>query len=638
MPTSKLFQLLLLLIFSALTVLSFQQEKQNLDKQNKNLLKSYVAEISKQEQWQGKGAELYALMKPEVDFQFFQYIDATDSNNNYTRGTLQATAPSLLASVFSSNIAETHVLAAGRLQVKLSNQPLLIQASNHFQQQLIIIWGSFLLISLSYAWLTRRQKSNLSYIANKIEDLANLSFDAIKLSRLKSDYRVIATSLEKSQQTLKLKINQLQEDNDKLSKTAFQDPVTGFGTRARFTEKLDEICKPNQDEVGNLFIIKATELGTINQMVGREGGDDYLSRIANELRTAFKDCSQALFYRISTADFAVVLPNINLKQSTQIASQIKTGFNEYQQQVGTASIAHIGLVPYSQDTDAVSLMTLADTAVSIAQTLGPNSYHVQEKLTGDELFGESRWKVAISDLIRRKAVKFYVQPIRPCRNDVESYRELLSRFYNNEGKLFPTTTVIAMAERHGMSEEIDKLIVLNAIQILLQSPSISGLIGINISAASATKKPFVTWLKNMLIQQRHIAARLVFEVNESGMQSNLSATYHFINELHSVGSRVSIERFGLGFTSFKFFKEVRPDFIKLDHSYTQGISSDPQNRFFVKMIIDIARKLAIRVIATGVENQEDKLIMEQMLIDGLQGFYIAKPTALLLDDKAKNSA
>ncbi|WP_108946427.1 EAL domain-containing protein [Shewanella halifaxensis] len=638
MPTSKLFQLLLLLIFTAITLLSFQQEKQNLSLQNNDLLESYINKISEQENWQGEGKALYALMKPQVDFQFFQYIDSNDSNNNYTHGSLGSAPTSLLTSLFASNIAETHVLAAGRLQVKLSNKTLLKQTTSEFQLQLLIIWASFFIISLSYTMLTLRQKSNQRYIAAKIEDLGNLSFDAIKLSRLKSDYRVIATALEQSQKTLKSKINQLEQDNEQLSKTAFQDPITGFGTRARFTEKLNEICQPNQDEVGHLFIIKATELGTINQMVGREGGDDYLARIANELRTAFKSMSQAQFYRISTADFAVVLPNCNIKQSAQIASHIKTGFNEYQQHIGTASIAHIGLVPYSQQNDAVSLMTLADTAVSIAQTLGPNSYHIQEKLTGDELFGESRWKVAINELIRRKAVKFFVQPIRPCRNDVESYRELLSRFYNSEGKLFPTTTVIAMAERHGMSEEIDKLIVLNAIHTLMQSSSITGLIGINISAASATKKPFVSWLKNVLVQQRHIAARLVFEVNESGMQSNLSATYHFINQVHSVGARVSIERFGLGFTSFKFFKEVRPDFIKLDHSYTQGISSDPQNRFFVKMIIDIARKLAIRVIATGVENQEDKLIMEQMLIDGLQGFYIAKPTPLLLEEKSQHSA
>ncbi|MEZ9596347.1 EAL domain-containing protein [Shewanella sp. 10N.261.52.F9] len=638
MPTSKFFQLFLILLFSALTFLSYQNEKRNLDTKNASLLKQYAEIINKENQWQGSGESLYQQLQPAVGFQFFQYIDSNDSGNNFTRGTLQTNNTSPLSQLFITDLADTRSLLAGRLQVKLSNKSALSQTITRFEYHLMIIWSSFLLISFIYFLFTARQKSSIKYIANKIEDLGNLSFDAIEHSKIKREYNVVIQSLENSQQTLKAKLNELQAVNEQLTKTAFQDPITGFGTRARFTEKLEQICRPQHKEVGVLFIIKATELGAINQMVGREGGDDYLARIANEIRAAFKSKPQTLCFRISTADFAIVLPDANLKQGVAIASVLSTTFSEYQQQVGTASIAHIGLVPYLQDSDPVSLMTLADTAVSIAQTLGPNSYHLQEELTGDELFGESRWKVAITELLRRRSIKFYVQAIRPCRNDVESYKELLTRFYNSEGKVFPTTTVIAMAERHGMSGEIDKLVILNAIRLLIESPKITGLIGINISAASASNRTFVSWMKNILQQQRHIAARLIFEVNESGMQTNLSATYHFINELHSVGSRVSIERFGHGFTSFKFFKEVRPDFIKLDHSYTQGISTDPQNRFFVKMIIDIARKLGIRVIATGVEKQEDKIIMEQLLIDGLQGYYIAKPTPLIQGEKSEAMA
>ncbi|WP_220782863.1 EAL domain-containing protein, partial [Shewanella sairae] len=551
-----------------------------------------------------------------------------DSNNNFTKGTLQATQHSFLEPLFHMDLSHTQALEHGRLQVKILNQIPTANSIAKFEESLSYIWAVFALISLFHILLTLRQKKSIRYIAAKMESLANLNFDAFEQSKTKGEYKIIGQAFEKSQQLLKHKVNLLKEHNEQLTKTAFQDPVTGFGTRARFTEKLNQISDQKQAEVGVLFIIKATELATMNQMVGRDGGDDYLARIANEIRSSLKGNPQASYFRISTADFAIILPSKSLKQGKVIAESLKMAFNEYQQQAGTASIAHIGLVPYFEDTDPVSLMTLADTAVSIAQTLGPNCYHVQEKLTGDELFGESRWKVAINELIRHKAIQFYVQPIRPCRNDVQSYRELLSRFYNSEGKLFPTTTVIAMAERHGMSEELDKLVVLNAIQLLASSTKISGTMGINISSASATNKSFVAWLKDVLIRQRGIAARLVFEVNESGMQTNLSATYHFINELHSVGSRVSIERFGLGFTSFKFFKEVRPDFIKLDHSYTQGICSDPQNRFFVKMIIDISRKLGIRVIATGIEKQDEKLAMEQLLTDGLQGYYIAKPMPL----------
>ena len=628
MKTSAIFQFFLMLIFGTLSVITYKVEQQNLAAKNTELLKQYATDIADKRNWQGNGKTLYSKLSSQFDLQFFQYIDSTDSSNNFTKGSIQASHQSFLSQILFAELAHTQILEDGRLQVKLSNTLPLSLSQAELQKQLIFILVSFVLISLLHAVLTFRQKKSIHYIAEQIEDLANLKFDAIEQSKTKGEYRLIGNIIEKSQQLLKNKVNLLKAQNEQLTKTAFQDPVTGLGTRARFTERLNKITDPKHQDIGVLFIIKATELATMNQMVGRDGGDDYLARIANEIRSSFKDNPQANYFRISTADFAVILPAINLKQGKVIAEALKVAFNEYQQQIGTTSIAHIGLVPYIENTDPVSLMTLADTAVSIAQTLGPNCYHVQEKLTGDELFGESRWKIAINELIRRKAVQFVVQPIRPCRNNVQCYSELLSRFYNTEGKLFPTTTVIAMAERHGMSEEIDKLVVLNSIQLLKNRSGISGPIGINVSSASATNKSFVSWLKDVLVKQKDVAARLVFEVNESGMQTNLSATYHFINELHSVGSRVSIERFGLGFTSFKFFKEVRPDFIKLDHSYTQGICSDPQNRFFVKMIIDISRKLSIRVIATGIETQDEKLTMEQLLTDGLQGYYIAKPLPL----------
>ncbi|ABZ76497.1 diguanylate cyclase/phosphodiesterase [Shewanella halifaxensis HAW-EB4] len=638
MTTSKLFQLFLFLLFSGLTFLSYQHERQSLIAQADITLNQYASHIKQHKQWQGSGEALYNTLKQDYNFQFFQYIDKSDSSNNFTKGLLVPKDKADLTELFTLESPHTQALDAGRLQVKLSNVLAIDHTVAQFKNHLMIIWTTFLLISLTHLLLSMRQRKSIHYISVYIENLANLSFDAIEQSRIKGEYKGIGLMLEKSKQRLKAKIDEFDAAHEKLSKTAFQDPITGFATRALFTEKLDEIGKIERKEQGILVVIRATELTTINQMHGRKAGDDYLARIAHEIRRAFNDKPHALCYRISTADFAIVIAELSIKQAVTIAEGIKTAFIVYQQQVGTASIAHIGLVPYLQDSDPVSLMTLSDTAVSIAQTLGPNSYHVQEKLTGGELFGESRWKVAINDLLRRKAIKFYVQAIRPCRNDVESYRELLSRFYNSQGKLLPTTTVIAMAERHGMSEEIDKLVVLNTMRILLDYPNLSGLIGINISPASATNKAFVAWLKNILTRQRQIAARLVFEVNESGMQTNLSATYHFINELHSVGSRISIERFGLGFTSFKFFKEVRPDFIKLDHSYTQGISQDPHNKFFVKMIIDIARKLSIRVIATGVEKQEDQLIMEQLLVDGLQGYYIAQPTPFMQEDKLKSLA
>lgn len=638
MTSFRYFQLFLVSIFCGLTFVTYTVNRADILTYSENTLAQYVASIDAVTGWKDDGKALYLTLDKQFSFQFFQYIDSNDSDNSYTHGRLLSQHDDVISELFQIDIPYTQSLENGRLQVRLSIGSTFSETVIKFKKQLILIWSTFLLISIFSFALSLRQAKKLRYCAKVIEELPNLAFHSIQNSKLKGEFKPLATAIASCQHNLKTEIDKLTDANEKLSKAAFQDPITGFGTRAKFTEKLNDICSPNSQQFGVLAMVKATELGAINQLHGREAGDDYLTRISNHIRKSLVKSPNAYCYRISTADFALILPDVTLKEGTSIIEQVKHAFDEYQQNLGTDSVAYIGLCPYLQNSDPVSLMTLADTAVSIAQTLGPNSVHVLQRLNGDELFGDSRWKIAIDNIVKRRAIKFYAQPIRPCRNDVESYRELLSRFYNDQGKFLPTTTVIAMAERHGMSEELDKLVILKTLSLLNETPSMSGLFGINISASSANQESFVAWLKNVLVRQRHIAARLVFEVNESGMQTNLSATYRFINEIHSVGARVSIERFGLGFTSFKFFKDVRPDFIKLDASYTQGINSDAHNQFFVKMIIDIARKLTIRVIATGVENQEEKLAMEHLLMDGLQGYYIAKPTPLLTvsnSEKAK---
>lgn len=630
MTSFKYYQLFLIFVFGGLTFIAYSANQADLANSSEQELTKYTASIASKNHWQGTGKALYQDLTKNFNFQFFQYIDSNDSDNSFTVGKLLTNSgDNIIKNSYQIDIPDIQNFTNGRLQVKLAIDKELTLVSIKFKYQLQLIWATYLLISIFNMLLTAHQSKKLRYSAKIINELPDFTFHAIQKSKLKGEFRFLGKTLELCQSNLKVKVDEFNDAHQKLTRVAFQDPVTGFGTRAKFTEMLNEICLPDSQQLGVLAIVRATELTAINQLHGREAGDDYLARIANLIRTSLVKSPHAYFYRISTSDFALILPDISLKDGTTIIEQLKIAFDEYQQNLENDSVAYIGLCPYMQGCDPVSLMTLADTAVSIAQTLGPNSFHVQKKLTGDELFGDSRWKVAIDELLKRKAIKFYVQPIRSCRTNIESYRELLSRFYNDQGKFLPTTTVIAMAERHGMSAELDKLVILKTLSTLIRTPSLTGLFGINISSSSANHKSFVAWLKNVLVRQRPLAARLVFEVSESGMQTNLSATYHFINEVHSVGSRVSIERFGLGFTSFKFFKDVRPDFIKLDGSYTQGIISDNHNQFFVKMIIDIARKLMIKVIATNVENQEEKLAMEQLLLDGLQGYYIAKPIPLM---------
>ncbi|SIR23228.1 diguanylate cyclase/phosphodiesterase [Shewanella morhuae] len=633
MAISKSYPIFLLIIFLGLFAWVYQSENSQLQFQQQQELARFKTSLTQYQQWQGNGVELFKKLSEHYQFQFFQYVDDTDGSQNHTEGSLTSQHTHPFSSLFLIDLSHTEKLATGRLQVKLSTNQAIDTAISMTEMFGAILLISYLLLLAVFVLLMSKQKTAIRYAADYISKIPDLSFSAVASSKLSGELKPIAVSLEECRSQLKVQIDKLNQENEKLQKAAYQDTVTGFASRPRFTQKLENISTPDMPQLGIMAMVKATELAQINQKQGRTAGDDYLIKISTSIRKACSKYPDAECFRVSSADFAVFIPDIMLKDAPKFLDQLKVYLDEYLQVTELESVAHIGLVPYQQGTDAVNLLTIADTAVSIAQTLGPNSYHIQEKLAVNEQLGDDRWKTTLNDLVTRRALKFYQQPIQPCHTNIELYRELLARFYNSEGKMLPTTTVIAMAERHGMSTELDKLVVISVLQILKENPAISGHFGINISAFSAHQDLFIAWLKDRLSNQKHIASRLVFEINESGMQSNLGASHKFVREVHSVGSRVSIERFGMSFTSFKFFSEVRPDYIKLDGSYTANIDEDSNNKFFVRMMVDVARRIGIRVIATSVERQEEKLILEKMLVDGLQGYYIAQPEPMTIPDR-----
>ncbi|GGN17547.1 EAL domain-containing protein [Shewanella putrefaciens] len=633
MTMSKSYPVFLLLIFLALFAGVFQNENSQLQIQQQQELERFKRDLTAYSQWQGSGKDLFNALSIKYPFQFFQYINDTDGELNHTEGSLTSDNAHPLAGLFSVDLSHTQKLATGRLQVKLSANAQIAQSISNTEKLGLMLLLSFIILLAIFTFLMAKLKTSIQYAADYVSHISDLSFSALAASKLNGELNPLKQVLEDCRHQLKVQLDTLTQENEKLHKVAYQDPITGFASRPRFTNKLETINNPDIPQFGLMVMVKATELANINQHHGRSAGDDYLARVANCIRKTCTKYPDAQCYRVSSADFAVFIPDTVLKDGPKFLDELKVYLDEYQQMTKTESVAHIGLVPYQQGVEAIYLLTLADTAVSIAQTLGPNSYHIQEKLDGNEQFGDDRWKLAIHDLISRKALKFYQQPIQPCRTEVEVYRELLARFYNSEGKFLPTTTVIAMAERHGMSTELDKLVVISALKMLKENPTINGNFGVNISAFSAHQELFVGWLKDILGKQKYIASRLVFEINESGMQSNLGASHKFVRDVHSVGSRVSIERFGMSFTSFKFFSEVRPDYIKLDGSYTSNIDEDNNNKFFVRMMVDVARRIGIRVIATSVERQEEKLTLEKLLVDGLQGYYIAQPQAITSRDQ-----
>ena len=418
-----------------------------------------------------------------------------------------------------------------------------------------------------------------------------------------------------------------------LEQTAYIDALTKLDNRGRFIQFYENnVVNDSPVKFGVLVMTRCSELQTINQIHGYHEGDNYIARVAELIKKTISIYPDGKLFRLNSSDFASILPNIKLKEAEKFAQELTILFNEYQLASDLDSVAYSGLVAFDKTKPLGELLALADTGVSIAQTQAPNSWYTQTDTDilqkNSANYGNQNWRQEIESVIENQRITLLLQPIQPSGRNNKVYGEVLARFLNSNNEMLPTASFIAMAEKLDQITAIDKLIIETTIRNIVDKNMLGQSFGINISPRSISDEHFIIWLERRLLRDPRVSTHLVFEISEYGLQQNIKTSKRLIDMLHRVGSRVTVERFGIGLTSFKFFRDLTPDYIKMDSSYTRDIDDDKNNQYFLRLMVDLAHRLSINVLAESVESQEEKHTLEKLFIDGCQGFYIGKPHPL----------
>lgn len=417
------------------------------------------------------------------------------------------------------------------------------------------------------------------------------------------------------------------ENTTTLEAQAFVDPLTQLDNRTRFVQAFEE--KNDTTEFGVLSITRCSELQTINQIHGYKEGDSYISQVASIIKNEVSRIKGANVFRLNSSDFACILPNVTIKAAENFAEDLTSKFNDYQRASDLDSVGYTGLVAFSKDSPLGELLALADTGISVAQTKQINAWYAQTDNnileSKSASYGNQSWRQEIDNVLENERITLLVQQIKPNSRTTRVYGEFLARFLNSNEEMLPTASFIAMAEKLDKIVEVDRMIIDKAFSLIKEKNLIDQQYGINVSARSIHDEHFLIWLERRLLRDPAITSNLVFEITEYGLQQNIKTSKRFIDMLHRAGARITVERFGVGLTSFKFFRDLKPDFIKMDSTYTRDIDEDKNNQYFLRLMIDLAHRLSISVLAESVESQEEKFTLEKLFIDGCQGFYLGKP-------------
>ncbi|WP_286257871.1 EAL domain-containing protein [Pseudoalteromonas apostichopi] len=462
---------------------------------------------------------------------------------------------------------------------------------------------------------------------NQIDDDLEQSIDTTSLKKLSKD---LIPSFNRLSHFLQTKHDDIQNNALNIKKEAYKDVVTNLGNRNMFVEYYEKnIENAEKSTFGSLAMVRCSELQAINQTRGYQKGDDYVKGVADIIKHISGTYTGSQVFRLNSSDFAVVLPHTPLKEAERFGDNLQSRFTQYQQNQELSSVANTGIVGYEKGKPLGELLSIVDNAMSMAQSKQANAWHVQRETdlvnNASAGFGNQNWRKVINEVIETKRVHLVMQNIMPIGKSVKAYAEIQVRFKTAENQMLPTASFLAMTEKLEMAMEIDRLIIDTSLEKIKTRNFSEKFFGINVTASSAHNDQFVIWLERRLLKDSNIASKLIFEVSEFGLQQNIKASKRFIDMVHRVGARITVERFGVGLTSFKFFRDLKPDFIKMDASYTRGLEEDKNNQYFMRLMVDLAHRIGVSVFAEGVESQEEKHIIETLCLDGVQGYYIEKP-------------
>ncbi|HFD81221.1 MAG TPA: EAL domain-containing protein [Gammaproteobacteria bacterium] len=428
-------------------------------------------------------------------------------------------------------------------------------------------------------------------------------------------------------------ITKLKQDEKRMVILANQDHLTGLSNRRRFIEDLNhEIRRVEREgQLGVLLLIDLDHLKLVNDTAGHAAGDQIIVQVAGLLKRASRE--EDFVARISGDEFALACSTMTEQQGLQKAHELLDRINGLKPRHGGRVLnisASVGVVTFpAQGKIPVELLAKADAAMSVAKSSGRNRVHVYDDsdMMRERMDNQLVWKDRLLEALDRDGLQLVFQPIVGVASSRVHHYEVLVRMRGADGSLIAPGKFIPAAEQFGLIQQVDRQVVSKAIRYLADLPPSLGDIGfsVNLSGLSVGRQDVYELIEREIREGGVDPGRLTFEITETAACEQLNNAVQFIQKIRQLGCRVSLDDFGVGFSSFSYLKHLRADILKIDGSFIRDLHNNTADQLFVKALVDVARGMGMKTIAEFVENEQVFLRVRQLGVDYVQGYYLGKP-------------
>lgn len=423
----------------------------------------------------------------------------------------------------------------------------------------------------------------------------------------------------------------LHQLNCQLEHQVHFDALTGLANRTQIDVCLQTCLRHSKlhQQHFALVFIDLDRFKIVNDTWGHHIGDQLLISSTQRIYSCLDDTMTLA--RLGGDEFILLVPNSNREAisvlMTRIASAIKEPFTLFGHTIRVSLSAGSCLYPEHGST-LHELKVKADTAMYHVKQAGRNGWAIYTPEMEAIADTPPTFLQELSQALERNQFELWYQPKYTAGDHSLTGFEALLRWHHPErGILLPAEFLPALEET-GLIIPVGTWVLQQACRQLYQWKSqghTEWTLAVNLSPAQFEQPDIVDIVCNALAQYQLSPAHLTLELTESTALKNLKRSVEVLNAFADLGITVSIDDFGTGYSNILMLKSLPARELKIDRIFVKDISENDKNTKIVSTIIDIAHSMNMRVVAEGIETQEQETLLTQMGCGVLQGFLYAKP-------------